>query len=193
MHVYNISKIRCYLDKHSLACIIHSLVTCRLGYGNATLRGYHGSQIQKFQRVQNVAARLSSGRRKYDHITPVLKDLQWLPVVQRIHFKVVIRVYKAMHKTAPAYLQELIVSYAPYRGLCSQERNLLCVRFTRSTMAGCRGFSIAGPTLWNALPQYIRDIADIATFKRQLKTYLFVKTLWIMISVIIVYLMYNRK
>ena len=173
MHLYNISKIRCYLNKQSLACIIHAFVTCRLDYGNALLCGYTGTQIQKLQRVQSVAARLISGHRKYDHITPVLKDIHWLPVVQRINFKVVITVYKAIHNTAPAYLQELIVPYVPSRGLRSQEHNLLCVPFTRSTMAGSRAFSIAGPTLWNALPQYLRDISDIANFKRQLKTHLF--------------------
>ena len=110
---------------------------------------------------------------RYDHITPVLKNLHWLPVGQRIKFKVMITVFKAMHNTAPAYLQELIVPYVPSRGLRSQEHNLLCVPFTRSTMAGSRAFSIAGPTLWNALPQYLRDISDIAKFKRQLKTHLF--------------------
>ena len=159
MHLYNISKIRCYLDKQSLACVIHAFVTCRLDYGNALLCGYPGTQIQKLQRVQNVAARL--------------KNLHWLPIVQRIHFKVMITVFKAMHNTAPAYLQELIVPYVPSRGLRSQEHNLLCVPFTRSTLAGSRAFSIAGPTLWNALPQYLRDISDIAKFKRQLKTHLF--------------------
>ena len=75
MHLYNISKIRCYLDKHSLACIIHAFFTCRLDYGSALLCGYPGSQIQKLQCVQHVAACLISGRRKYDHITPVLQDL----------------------------------------------------------------------------------------------------------------------
>ena len=130
MHLYNISKIRRYLDKHSLACIIHAFVTCRLDYGNALLCGYPGTQIQKLQRVQNVAARLITGCRKYDHITPVLKDLHWLPVVQGIQFKVVITVYKAMHNTTRAYLQELIVPYAPSRGLRSQEHNMLCVPFT---------------------------------------------------------------
>ena len=142
MHLYNISKIRCYLDKQSLACIIHAFVTCRLDYGNALL------------------------------CTPVLKDLHWLPVDQCIHFKVVITVYKAIHNTAPAYLQELIVPYVPSKGLRSQEHNLLCVPFTRSTMAGNRAFSIAGSTVWNALPKYLRDISDIAKFKIQLKTHL---------------------
>ena len=103
----------------------------------------------------------------------VIACLHWLPIVQRIHFKVTITVFKAMHNTAPAYLQELIVPYVPSRGLRSQEHNLLCVPFTRSILAGSRAFSIAGPKLWNALPQYLRDISDIAKFKRQLKTRLF--------------------
>ena len=106
---------------------------------------------------------------------PVLKELHWLPVVKRIQFKVVTTVFKVMHDTAPAYLQELIVPYAPSRGLRSREHNLLCVPFTRSTVAGSRAFSIAGPTLWNGLPQYLRDISDISTFKKQLKTHLFLQ------------------
>ena len=180
--VLSLSKIRCYLDKHSLACIIHAFVTCRLDYGNALLCGYPESQIQKLQRVQNVAARLISGHRKYDHITPVLKELHWLPVVKRLQFNVVTTVFKAMHDTAPAYLQELIVPYAPSRVLRSREHNLLCVPFTRSTVAGSRAFSIAGPKLWNALPQYLHDISDISTFKKQLKAYLFLQHygLWLL-------------
>ena len=136
MHLYNISTIRCYLDKQSLACIIHAFVTCRLDYGNALLCGYPESQIQKLQRVQNIAARLTSGRRKYDHITPVLKEIHWLPVavVLRIQFNVVTTVFKAMHNTWPAYLQELIVPFAPSRGLRSREHNLPCGPFTRSTV-----------------------------------------------------------
>ena len=126
-----------------------------------------------FCRNDNHVAMYLSDHIETIHITPVLKNLHWLPIVQRIHFKVMITVFKAMHNTAPAYLQELIVPYVPSRGLRSQEHNLLCVPFTRSTLAGSRAFSIAGPTLWNALPQYLRDISDIAKFKRQLKTHLF--------------------
>ena len=125
--------------------------------------------------LSTLHARLISGRSKYDHITPVLKDLYWLPVVQRIQFKVVTTVFKALHNIAPAYLQERIVPYAPSRGLRSREHNHLCVPFTRSTVAGSRAFSVAGPKLWNALPQYLRDISDISTFKKQLKTHLFLQ------------------
>ena len=153
MHLYNISKIGVtWTNNLSIACIIHAFVTCRLDYGNTLLCGYPGTQIQKLQRVQNVAARLICGRRKYDHITQVLKDFHWLPGVQRIHIIVITVYIKAIHNTAPAYLQELIVPYVPSRGLRSQEHNLLCVPFTRSTMAGNRAFRIAGTTLWNALP-----------------------------------------
>ena len=125
---YNISKIQCYLDKHSLTCIVHAFETCRLDYGNALLCGYHGSKIHKLQRIQNFSAHLISGPRTYNHITPVLKDLHWLPVVQRIQFKVVITVcvHKTMHNTAPAYFQELIV-HMPHLEACAPESTTCCV------------------------------------------------------------------
>ena len=69
--------------------------------------------------------------------------------------RVVTTVFKAIHDTAPAHLQEVIVPYAPSRGLRSREHNLLCVPFTRSTVAGNRAFSMAGPKLWNALPPVV--------------------------------------
>ena len=63
----------------------------------------------KLQRIQTMAARLISLTRKFDHITPILRDnLHWLPVDQRIHFKILLLTYKAFHGIAPSYLSELI-------------------------------------------------------------------------------------
>ena len=60
----------------------------------------------KLQHIQNAAARLVTDTRKYDHVTPVLRDLHWLPIHQRIVFKLTNMVYKCQHGLCPSYLAE---------------------------------------------------------------------------------------
>ena len=61
--------------------------------------------IEKLQRVQNFSAQLFYGSYKYDHITPVLKSLHWLPVEQRIWYKIAVLGFKCVFGSAPSYLQ----------------------------------------------------------------------------------------
>ena len=87
-----------------------ALVISRLDYANRLLN--------KLQLALNNAARLVRKSKKYDHITPVLKDIHWLPVKSRIIFKVLSIVHSAMHSDAcPSYKQELVGRYAPLCGL----------------------------------------------------------------------------
>ena len=92
--------------------------------------------------------------KKYDHITPVLKDLHWLPVKSCIIFKVFSIVHSAMHSDAcPSYIQELVTRYAPPRALRSvTDGMLLSVPYThRCLAAGDNNFSVCGPRLWISL------------------------------------------
>ena len=124
-----------------------------------------------------MAARLISLTKKRDHITPILRDqLHWLPVDQRIQFKILLLTYKAFHGVAPSYLKDLITLYVPPRGLRAGNvrpaGNLISVS-SRTKTYGERAFAVAAPTLWNAVPIHIRNSPTVAQFKAQLKTYLF--------------------
>jgi len=69
--------------------------------------GLPKSRIVKLQRVQNAAARLAMNISKYSHVTQALQDLHWLPVCTRIHFKILLLVFKAIHGLAPPYISDL--------------------------------------------------------------------------------------
>ena len=176
MHMRHISRIRHHLDDTTLAKVVTALVISRLDYANSALYGVTDYLLKKLQLAQNNAARLVRRSKKYDHITPVLKDLHWLPVKSRITFKVLPIVHSAMHSDAcPSYIQELVTHYAPPRALRSgTDGMLLSERSThRSLPAGDNAFSVCGPRLCNDLPLSLRETQSQTTFKRKLKTHLF--------------------
>ena len=96
------------LTHEALITVVHAFVGSRLDYCNSVLLGISDKHIQKLQRIQNIAARLVSGSSKYDHITPVLKELHWLPIKERIQFKTLVITFKALNGQAPEYLSELL-------------------------------------------------------------------------------------
>ncbi len=78
---------------------------------------------------------------RYDHISPVLSTLHWLPTKHRIDFKILLMTYKALNGLAPQYLSELLSHYSPPRPLRSQNSGRLIIpRISKST-AGGRSFS----------------------------------------------------
>ena len=89
-HLRNISRIRHVLSEDACRTIIQALVTSRLDYANALLYGLPEKITSHLQRVQNMAARIIIRTSKGDHIKPVLKQLHWMPVKQRIEYKVLI-------------------------------------------------------------------------------------------------------
>ena len=110
---------------------------------------------------------------KYDHITPVLKDLHWLLVEQCLKFKVLCMIYKALNGLVPSYLCDCLTPYRPNRTLCSADQNLLCVPKTRLKRIVLRAFSSVAPLLYNAIPLELHQAPSLEAFKSNFKTHLF--------------------
>ena len=169
-----LGKLRKFLDKDAAALITHAFVTSRLDYCNSLLHGVTSALTTKLQHILNAAARIVSRTKMCNHITPVLRSLHWLPVVQRCAFKTALLTFKAIHGLAPSYLCELIRYHSAARDLRSVNDILLDVpRFT--SRIGSRAFVVSASTLWNSLPYEIRTSTTISSFKSKLKTYLFLK------------------
>ena len=92
--IYNIRRIRKYLDKDITKDIVHACIPNKLDYCNGLLYGIPDSQIVRLQRVQSTCARLIFGCSKFTRITPILTNLHCLQVRQRITFKILLIVYK---------------------------------------------------------------------------------------------------
>ncbi|KAF7250425.1 hypothetical protein EYD10_03693 [Varanus komodoensis] len=104
-----INQLRPYLEYDCLATVIHALVTSRLDFCNALYMGLPLKTVRTLQLVQNRAARLLTGTGHYAHMTPVLRQLHWLPIEARAQFKVLIMTYKALNGLGPGYLNERLL------------------------------------------------------------------------------------
>jgi len=135
--------------------LVTPLVLSRLDYGNATLAGIPQHLLRRFQSVMNAAARLIYSSSRYDHITPLLRQLHWLKAQERIDFKLAVLVFKCVHGSAPPYLADNLSRPADSQGRCilrSASSSILVVHRTRLTTVANRSFVVAASRVWNNLP-----------------------------------------
>jgi hypothetical protein len=139
------------------------------------LAGLPKSTIVLLQRVQNAAARLICGLGPRDHVTPALYELHWLPMEQRVTFKLCVFMHLINTGHSPSYISELVTSTSSIASR-SRLRSASSRRYeqpaTRRKL-GERSFAFAGPVAWNSLPTSMHEITDLESLKRELKTVLF--------------------
>lgn len=171
-HIRALRHVRDSLPDDVAKAVAVSIVTSRLDYCNSLYAGMSSANFDKLQRVQNTLARTVLKQRKFDHITPSLYELHWLPVRQRITFKLATLTFRILNSRLPVYLFELLSFYQPVRTLRSSDQRLLTVSRTR-TVTATRAFKHSSVSVWNSLPAYIRCSDTLCGFRRRLKTYLF--------------------
>ena len=169
----NICKIRKYLTTDATKSLVHALVISRLDYTNAVLSSVSNTLVYKLQKIQHFAARVISGTSRNSHFTPVLRALHWLPVKQRIQYKIIVLAFQMIHGLAPSYLCELITIYKPRRSLRSKVKIILCPLKSRTVTYGDKSLVSTACSLWNTLPSNLRQITSLCCFKSVLKTHLF--------------------
>ena len=118
-YLQNISRIRKYISRHTAEILLHAFITSRLDFCNSLLYGLPKQTTERLQHVQNAATRMVALTHKHEHISPVLQELHWLPVEQRIIFKLLLMTFKCLNGIAPSYLSDLITMYIPRRNLRS--------------------------------------------------------------------------
>ena len=123
----------------------------------------------------NAAARLVFSTRKHEPVSPLLRDLHWLPVSQRIEFKLAVLTYRCLHAMAPPYLADELHRVADIdsqRRLRSASTSTL-IPPTRHSIIGDHAFLVAAWRVWNSLPSSVTSSTSLSAFRRRLKTELF--------------------
>lgn len=169
--------IRHCLSDTATEILVHAFVSSRLDYCNSLFLSCTASVLDRLQKVQNAAARLVLRTKRYDSATPMLQQLHWLKVPQRIAFKSCLTTFKCLNNLAPSYLADFCVplsSTSLRKDLRSVESRKLTVPRSRTVYYGDKSFPVAGPKLWNDLPVSLRVHSHSTdSFKKNLKTHLF--------------------
>ena len=171
-HIRDLRRIRRHLDLDSAKLLANALVSSRLDYCSSLLSGIVETDLTKPQRVSNHLARVVTKSPPFTRSVPLLRSFHWLPVKYRVHFKICLLTYKALHEEQPVYLRSLIAISLPSRSLRSNREITLSIPRIK-TNTGARAFSSCAPSLWNNLPLSVHSATSVATFRRRLKTYLF--------------------
>ena len=180
IQMHDLCRIRQYLTPVLAA---NALVSSRLDYCDSLFRGLSCLNLDKLQSIQNTLARIVTNHRKYAHVTPILKQLHWLPVKYRCMFKMAVyKVYKFLHSGSPSYFQPFLslssCSYSTRRSHPVRQYLTVppfCSSVFKSVKHFDHSFAFDVPKIWNELPHDVHSAASVAFFRKKLKTCLFAK------------------
>jgi len=171
-----ICSVRCSLTQDALMTMDCSPVITKLDFCCSVLAGVSGSLMQWPQSVLNPTARLVFSARSSQHTTPLLRELHWLKVPERIQFRLRVLAHRCIHGTAPPYLAEslhLTTDDEARHHLRSASTSTLFMPSTRRSTLGDRAFPVAAARAWNNLPSGVRSTTSLAAFRQQFKTVIF--------------------
>jgi hypothetical protein len=163
--IKDVASVRNLISKSQTEMLVHSIITSRLDYCNSLLYNVNNCVINKFQKVQNAAARVILKLRKFQSVRNELVNLHWLRINERITFKLLVLTFKCMNDMAPVELSALLHN--------SSSINRTLHYTFMDTVYGRRSFQYVAPRLWNALPFTIRSSNSLENFKSKIKYHLF--------------------
>ena len=125
MHIRKINSIRQYLCKNSTASPVNATVLTRLDYFNSVYTGLPQKAMHKLQLAQDSAAILISQTSRHHYITPILIELNWLTIIKRCQYNLLVLTFKVLHSQAPSYISDLFNWYTPARALRLRPHQIL--------------------------------------------------------------------
>ena len=170
----NLWRIRQFIDQDSCHHAVRALIISRLDYCNGLFTTLSAKELTRLQRLQNNAARLIFAVGRRTDAANLLDTLHWLPVRQRVLFKILLYVFKSIQHISPNYISDYFTIHVPARTLrSSSDSNRLTIPRLGNSITGDKRFHIAAAKAWNSLPVDIKSATTTSQFKSMLKTHLF--------------------
>ena len=163
-----INRVKHVFDKRTLKLVINALVFSRLFYWSSNWSNTAKKNVNKLQLVQNFATRIVANKRKYDHVTPILRSLNWLPVKDQLYFRDAVLAFKCMSELALAYLSDKLItrSTVSKRKLETRNSQMLNIPLFRSA-TGQKTFHYRIMNIWNNLNNNIKFYIDVNSFRNK--------------------------
>ena len=122
----------------------------------------------KLQAVQNFACKIVSRAQRYDHVTPILRQLKWLPVKKHLYHRDLFMAFKWVYCLVLENPSDQFIKRSSISTRRTRNSQLLNIPLFRSA-TGQRTFSYRIVSLWNALPQNIKLSQSLAQFKTMMR------------------------
>ena len=168
-----INRIKKNFDMETRINVMMSLVLSVINYGIRIWGSTYKTQIHRVQKLQNFAAKVAvGGATKQDHVTPYLKDLNWLKIKEKYKLEIGALTYSIVRECLPAWLFTL-PTLNNIRGHPRETRQNESLYVPKhNTCFGARALQVEAPIFWNSLPSYVKQASSLPCFKERLKSYL---------------------
>ena len=164
-----VNRVKHCFDCDTLIKIITTLVLSKLYYCSSIWCNTSIGNIKKLKAVQNFACRIITNTRKFDHTTPALCKIGWLPAVkEHLEYRDIIKSYKCMNGLAPSYLCALFNKRAQLHDCVTRNKESLHIPLC-NTVSGQRSFRFRAAKLWNNLDNELKQL-PFGSFKKKIKT-----------------------
>jgi len=168
--------VRKSLTTESIKTLLQAFIASRLDYWYSVFHGISVDNLQALQSVLNSGARRIMRKWKYEHITAILRgDLHWLPIRQRITYKLCTIVYKCLYTGQLHHIwQKCVFRLLPALAVVVFVQQHLSPCRTRTITYVSRSFTVSGPRVWNDLSPTLHSSSNtLGQFQSRLKTTLF--------------------
>ena len=133
-HIRDIRRNRHLLPLSAATALANSLLSSKLDHCNSLYSGISQANLNKLQRIQNSLARVITNTSKYQHIAPTLTKIHWLPIKQRIDYKLCLFVYKTLTNQQPTYIHNSLSFPSHSVSTRSSDSLVLSIPYVRSSL-----------------------------------------------------------
>ena len=165
--LYQIDRVKKSFDKETLKLLITTLVFSKMLYCSTVWSRTLTQNINKLQSIQNFASKIVMNSWKFHYVTPLLRQLNWLPVSQVLYYRDCVLNYKCFNSLAPQYLVNKFTKSSSILARHTRNRDLLHIPLYR-TATGQRTFTYRGTSIWNNIDD-IKQCGSLQSFKKIIK------------------------
>ena len=165
-----INRVKHMFVRSTLITIINTFVFSKLFHCSSVSCNAADTNLLKLQAIQNFAAWIICGSQKFDHVTPLLEELHWLPVKSQLYLCDAMLIFKCLTGSTPTYLSFL--TRGEVSGRTTRSSQLLHIPLYKSK-SGQRTFFYRAVSLWNSLDNSLKLCNSSRNFKHKLRAKLF--------------------
>ena len=164
--------IRNYLSKVCIKTIYFTLIYSRIKYGLAVYGQAGVTKVNKIQTLQNKLLKVLTNKKFRYSTNKLHDDLGILKVTDIANQEISTFVYKYFNNSLPTVFNDYYLLFGNVSGITTRNSNINIRYIGRNTRYGENSVKVVGASLWNKLPNEVRNASSIKLFKTRFKSWI---------------------